>query len=143
MNKILRISLIVLLAISAFICILFYVGGESAPDQPRFTQLYILWAYALTGLAVGLTVVFPIVQMISNPKNAKKGLLGVVALAVIIVVSYAMSSGELLGIIDPELIQYDEPTTLKYAGMMLNSIYALAALAILTMVYSEVSKVFK
>lgn len=143
MNKILRISLIVLLAISAFICILFYAGGESAPGQPRFTELYIVWAYVLTGLAVGLTVLFPIIQMISNPKNAKKGLLGVAALAVIIVVSYAMSSGELLGIIDPELIHYDEPSTLKFAGMILNSSYLLAGIAMLTMIYSEVSKAFK
>lgn len=111
--------------------------------QPRFTNLYILWAYALTGLAVGFTIIFPVIQMISNPKNAKKSLLGVLALAAVVVVSYALASGELLGIIDPELIHYDVPSTLKYAGMMLNSIYVLAALAIITMVYSEVSKIFK
>jgi hypothetical protein len=135
--------LIVLLAVSAFICILFYVGGENMIGQPRFANLYIIWAYILTGIAVGFTVIFPIIQMISNPKNAKKGLLGLAAMAVVIAVSYAFASGELLGIIDPELIQYDEPSTLKYAGMMLNSIYVLATIAILTMVYSEVSKIFK
>jgi len=143
MSKILRISLIILLAVSAFICILFYVGGENLIGQPRFTNLYIIWAYALTGLAAGFTVIFPVIQMITNPKNAKKSLLGVLALAVIIVISYALASGELLGIIDPELIKYDVPSTLKYAGMMLNSIYLLAGLAIITMIYSEISKIFK
>ena len=135
--------MIVLLAVSAFICILFYVGGESAPDQPTFTNLYILWAYALTGIAVGLTVIFPVIQMISNPKNAKKSLLGVVALVVVVGISYVMASSELLGIVDPELIEYDEPATLKYAGMMLHSIYVLAGLAIVAMIYSEISKIFK
>lgn len=142
MSKILRIILIVLMAISAFICILFYVGGE-VNGQPIFTNLYIVWAYVLTGLAAGLTVIFPVVQMISNPKNAKKGLIGVLALAAVILVSYLASSGELLGIIDPELIEYDTPNTLKYAGTMLYTNYLLAGIAIVVMVYSEISKVFK
>lgn len=143
MNKILRISLIVLLAISAFICVLFYVGGENINGEPKFTELYVVWAYALVGIAVGLTVIFPLIQMISNPKNAKKNLLGVLALVVIVGIAYAMSSTELLGIVDPELIEYDEPGTLKFAGTMLHSIYLLAGLTILAMIYSEISKIFK
>jgi len=131
------------MALSAFICVLFYVGGESAPDQPTFTNLYIVWAYVLTGLAVGFTVIFPIIQMITNPKNAKKGLMGILALGAVVLVSYLLSSGDLLGIIDPELIEYDVPSTLKYAGTMLYTNYVLAGLAIVAMVYSEISKVLK
>lgn len=143
MSKILRIVLIVLMALSALACVMFYVGGEDINGDPVFTNLYIVWAYILTGLAVGITVIFPVVQMISNPKNAKKGLVGVVALGAVILVSYLASSGELLGIIDPELIEYDTPNTLKYAGTMLYTNYILAGLAMLAMVYSEISKVFK
>ena len=54
-----------------------------------------------------------------------------------------MSSSELLGITNPDLVKYDVPGTLKYAGTMINSIYILAGLAIVSMIYSEVSKVFK
>ncbi|MFC2104211.1 hypothetical protein ACFLS4_02515 [Bacteroidota bacterium] len=143
MNKILRIVLIVLFSISALLTLLFYAGGEEISGQPRFTNIYLIWAVALTGLAVGLTVIFPVIQMITNPKNAKKGLMGVIALLVVLAVSYVFSSGELLGIKNPDLVQYDVPSTLKYAGMMLNSIYILAIIAIVSMVYSEVSKVFK
>jgi hypothetical protein len=143
MSKILRIGLIVLMALSALACLLFYVGGEDINGDPVFTNLYIVWAYVLTGLAVGITVIFPVFQMISNPKNAKKGLVGVLALGVVILVSFLASSGELLGIIDPELIEYDTPNTLKYAGTMLFTNYLLAGLAMIAMVYSEISKVFK
>ena len=143
MSKILRIALIILLALSALICVLFYAGGENIIGQPRFTNLYMLWASILTVVAVGLTIIFPVIQMITNPKDAKKGLIGVAALAVVIGLAYVMSSGELLGITNAELVEYDTPSTLKYAGMMLNSIYVLAGLAILSMVYSEVSKAFK
>ncbi|MBU8891369.1 MAG: hypothetical protein KOO66_01215 [Bacteroidales bacterium] len=143
MSKILRIVLIVLLAISAFLTILFYAGGEDISGQPVFTNIFILWAYVLTGIAVGFTVIFPVFQMITNPKNAKKGLLGIVALAVVVAIAYGFSSSEVLGIKNPELVQYDVPSTLKYAGMMINSIYVLALLAIVSMLYTEVAKIFK
>jgi NADH:ubiquinone oxidoreductase subunit 6 (subunit J) len=143
MSKILRIVLIVLMALSVFICFLFYIGGEDVNGQPVFTNLYIVWAYALTGVAVGFTVIFPIIQMITNPKNTKKSLIGVLVLGAIVLVSYLVSSGELLGIIDPELIEYDTPSTLKYAGTMLYTNYLLAGLAIVAMAYSEISKALK
>ena len=79
MNKILKIVLIVLLSISALLTLLFYAGGDVS-GQPRFTNIFIIWAVVLTGLAIGLTVIFPVIQMITNPKNAKKGLLGVLSL---------------------------------------------------------------
>lgn len=143
MNKILRIVLIVLVSISALLTLLFYAGGEEISGTPRFTDLYMIWAAVLAGLAVGLVVIFPIVQMITNPKNAKKGLTGILALVVVIVISYVAASGETLGIKNPDLVQYDVPSTLKYAGMMLNSVYILAIISIVAMIYSEVAKIFK
>lgn len=143
MTKILRILLIVLLAISALLTILFYGGGEDISGGPIYTNIFILWAYVLTAVAVGFAVIFPIVQMITNPKNTKKSLLGIVALVVIVGIAYALSSTELLGITNPDLVQYDAPSTLKYAGTMLHSTYVLAVVAIVSMIYTEVAKIFK
>ena len=143
MSKILRIVLIVLLAISALLTILFYAGGEDIHGQPVYTNIFLIWAVILTGIAVGFTVIFPVFQMIKNPKNAKKGLLGIVALVVVIAIAYGLSSGEMLGIKNPDLVQYDVHSTLKYAGTMINSIYVLAIIAIVSMIYTEVSKIFK
>ncbi len=143
MSKVLRIVLIILLAVSAVLGILFYAGGEDISGQPIYTNTFIVWAYILAGIAVVFAIVFPIFQMIKNPKAAVKGLLGLVVVAVIVFVAYAVSSGEKLGITNPELMQYDVRGTLKYAGTLLNSVYFLAGLAILSMIYAEVSKMFK
>src|SRR6056297_1261503 len=143
MSKVLRIVLIILLAVSAVLGILFYAGGEDISGQPIYTNTFIVWAYILAGIAVVFAIVFPIFQMIKNPKAAVKGLLGLVVVAVVVFVAYAVSSGEELGITNPELMQYDVPGTLKYAGTLLNSVYFLAGLAILSMIYAEVSKIFK
>mgnify|MGYP001096593301 CR=1 FL=1 len=143
MAKILRIVLIVLLAISTVLTVLLYAGGENMSGDPSYTNIFILWAYVLTGIAVGCSVIFPIIQMISNPKNAKKGLLGIAVLVIVVAISYGLSSSEVLGITNPDLVQFDVPSTLKYAGTMINSIYVLAALAILSIIYSEVAKALK
>lgn len=143
MNKILRIVLIVLFSISALLTLLFYAGGEEISGTPRFTDIFIIWAVVLTGLAIGLTAIFPVIQMITNPKNAKKGLIGIGALLLVMGLSYLTSSSEVLGITNSDLMQYDVPATLKYAGTMINSIYILAVVAIVSMVYSEVAKIFK
>ncbi len=152
MNKIIRIILIVLFSVSALIILFYYAGGKDTIElaaagkietYPKFTSVLIIWAYILTGLAIGLTIIFPVIQMVSHPKNAKKGLMGVLALVVILGIAYLFASGEVLGIKNLELVKYDVPSTLKYAGMMINSIYILAIIAIVSMVYSEVAKVFK
>ncbi|MFC2151402.1 hypothetical protein ACFLSE_02655 [Bacteroidota bacterium] len=152
MNKIIRIILIVLFSVSAIIMLFYYAGGKDTIElaaggkietYPKFTNVLIIWAYILTGLAVGFTIVFPVIQMITNPKNAKKGLLGILALVVVLVIAYLFASGEILGIKNLELAKYDVPSTLKYAGMMINSIYILAIIAIVSMIYTEVAKVFK
>lgn len=142
MTKILRILLIVLLAISAILAVLFYAGGKDMSGAPVYTNIFLIWGAILTGIAAGFAIIFPIIQMITNPKNAKKGLLGIVALVVVLGIAYMMSSTQQLGITNADLIKYDVPSTLKYAGTMINSIYVLAAVAILSMVYTEVSKAF-
>lgn len=143
MAKILRIGLIILLAISALVTILFYGGGEELNGDPKFTDIFLIWAAILTGLTVGVTIIFPVIQMIMNPKNAKKSLFGILALAIFIAIAYGISSSEVLGITNPDLMKYDTAGYLKFAGTLLNATYMLAAFAIISMIYTEVSKAFK
>jgi len=143
MSKILRIALILLFVISALLTLLFYAGGEDVSGNPTYTNIFIVWAYILTVIAVVFTILLPIIQLATNFKKAKKSLLGVVALVVVLAIAYFMSSDELLGIKNPDLVKYDVPSTLKYAGTMINSIYVLAVVAIGTMIYTEVAKIFK
>lgn len=143
MNKVLRIILFVLLAVSAILGILFYAGGEDVSGQPVYTNTFLIWAFILACIAVAFTIILPVIQMILNPKAAVKSLLGVLGIAVVIFIAFAISSGEKLGITNPELMQYDVRGTLKYAGTLINSVYLLAGLAILSMIFSEVSKLFK
>ncbi|OFX88242.1 MAG: hypothetical protein A2W99_10085 [Bacteroidetes bacterium GWF2_33_16] len=144
MNKLIRILYIVLLAASALLGILFYIGGtELDGETPLLTNTFILWAYLLTAIAAIASIIFPIAQMISNPKNAKKSLLGVLAIIGVVVIAYIFSSAELMKFTDPAMAQYNIPSTLKQVDTGIFTTYILVGIAIIAMVYTEVAKMFK
>lgn len=144
MNKLIRILYIVLLAASALLGILFYIGGtEIDGETPVFTNQFILWAYILTGIAAVASIVFPVFQMITNPKNAKKSLLGVIALVAVVVIAYFFSSGELMNLKAPELAKFNVSSTLKQVDTGIITTYILIGVAIVAMIYSEVANMFK
>jgi hypothetical protein len=144
MNKLIRILYIVLLAVSALLGLLFYMGGtELDGETPLLTNTFIMWAYILTGIAALASIIFPIFQMISNPKNAKKSLLGVVVLVAIVVVAYIFSSAELMKFTDPAMAKFNIPSTLKQVDTGIFTTYILVGVAIIAMIYSEVAKMFK
>jgi peptidoglycan/LPS O-acetylase OafA/YrhL len=143
MNKFIRIIYIILLAICALLGILFYAGGTGANDSPIFTNTFIVWAYILTGIATLSAIVFPIVKMVGNPQNAKKSIMGVVALLIVVAIAYFFSSGDLMKLNDPEMAKYNIHSTLKEVDTGIITTYLLIGIAIVAMIYTEVAKIFK
>ncbi|MGE0088426.1 MAG: hypothetical protein AB7S50_03005 [Bacteroidales bacterium] len=144
MNKLIRILYIVLLAVSALLAVLFYVGGiEIDGETPVFTQQFILWAYLLVGIATITAVAFPIIQMITNPQKAKKSLLGIAALVAVVAIAYFFSSGELMKFGSQEMAKFNVPSLLKQVDTGMITTYILFGIAIFATIYSEVSKMFK
>ena len=134
-SKIVTIGSYVLMGISALLVILFYAGTIS--EEP-----FIIWAYFLVILAVVSTVVFSFMQIFSSGKNAKKGLMGVGILVGLVVISWLIASPEIpqfLGVEDFDLT----PAVSRNVGTGLIATYILAIVAIGSMIYSEVSGLFR
>ena len=112
-NKINKISLWVLLGISAVILVLFFTLGSteieinnSLYDEPKFTNGLMDWVFILLGLTVALTIVMALVKFIKSlTANPKKGLvtLGVIVLFIgIFVISWFLGDATKLDIIGYE-----------------------------------------
>lgn len=93
--------------------------------------------YALIGVAVVAIVIFAVVNMVKKPATAKSALIGIGGLIVLLVLSYLFSSGQ-----DAELYNTTEGTA-KWVGTGLVVLYILGALAILSILFSEVTRIFK
>ena len=133
-NKLFSIILIALLGISALLCVLFFanvVGGGTL----------IGWCYLLLAIAAASAIIFPIITMAKNPANAKNALIGVVGLAVVFGLGYALASGTETLDVDGKLLATASEAKMSEAGLI--AFYILAAGAIGSIIYAEVSKMLK
>ncbi|MFY0625732.1 MAG: hypothetical protein JXR07_05535 [Reichenbachiella sp.] len=97
-------------------------------------------AYALTILAVVGAIAFPIFNAISDPKQLIKSGIGVGALLVVFLVSWAISGAEVTELYIEKEVGADLS---KLVGGMLTMMYVLTLGAIGGIVYTEVSKTIK
>lgn len=142
----------VLLAVSVLLIVLFYVkNGDISPEDPFSKQMsdfgpilnyYLFWGYILVGLAVFFTVIFPLVNMILNPKSGLKTLAALAVFGILLFIGYQLADDTVMNL--PGYTGSDNvPETLKLTGMGIYTMYFMLGGAILAMVFSTVSKVFK
>lgn len=133
-NKIFKIVFMALLGLSALLSILFMVGVVSE-------GFLINYCYLLMGIAAVSAIVFSILNMVKDPKKAKNALIGIVVLLVICGIGYAMAGAEEHFDIDGKLLA-DASASKKSEGGLI-AFYILAVLAIGSIVFAEVTKMFK
>ncbi|MCO6499376.1 MAG: hypothetical protein J5I47_03245 [Vicingus serpentipes] len=133
-NKLFSIILIALLGVSALLCALFFASVVSE-------GVLIGWCYLLLAIAAVSAIVFPVITMAKNPANAKNALIGVLGLVVVFGLGYALASGTETLDVDGKLLATASEAKMSEAGLI--AFYILAAAAIGSIVYAEVSKMLK
>ena len=147
-------ALYAMFAIILIVMALFFFGGNATGDaviagvdpemwQPAQTVSLLYLMYALFGLAVAATVLGAIFQfgaaLKDNPANAIKSLLGLVLLAVVLIVAWAMGDGTPMQI--PGYSGTDNvPFWLKLTDMFLYSIYILLFVTVVAIIVSGIKK---
>jgi hypothetical protein len=102
-----------------------------------FVNIGIPLCYLLLAVATATAIIFPIIQLAKNPKNAMGALAGFVGLLVIFGISYALSDDVNLSKIEIS----SEGAKLAETGIFV--FYILSITAIVGVIYSGVSKLFK
>lgn len=148
--------LYVILAISLVILGMFYFGGEASeaerfisdPDmsQPAYTEPLIYWMYVLMGITIVITLVAALMKFASvfmdSPKEAVKSLVGIIALVVLLGVTWAMGSTEALQLYGDVAADGNDPFWLKLTDMFLYSIYFMMGAMILLIFGFSIRKKF-
>ncbi|MEM7109778.1 MAG: hypothetical protein AAF519_16245 [Bacteroidota bacterium] len=100
-----------------------------------------LWiAYILIVIGVISAVILPIVNSLSDPKSLIKPVIALLGVGVLYMICWAVAGESLnakavaLGV---------NPSTSKAVGGALIAMYVLGGVAIIGIIYSEISKVFK
>ncbi|GET33081.1 hypothetical protein PbJCM13498_19440 [Prolixibacter bellariivorans] len=144
-TRILTIILWVMLALSAlFIGLL--LDKIDTPQMDSLINLNLRWAYVLFGIAAIVAVGFAIYGMFQSGEKAKKSLMAIGAVVVVFVIARLLSSSAIptfygaqamvnKGTLTPEIAQFTD--TLLYAT------YILFGGAILSVIYSGLSRFWK
>ena len=107
------------------------------------TDVALGWAYILIAVTLLLAIIFPLIFMFSSVKNMIRTLGILVAAAVMVGVAYLLSSGAPIYIPGYEGTDNANPNVLKYVDTGIFVTYFLIGLAMLSILYSEVAKIFK
>ena len=139
-SKIFKWTAWILMIISVVILVWGFVTGFESNDGAAVDVL-LRWGYIMVGLTVAAVLIATVViGGINNPKGLVKGLIGLVLVAAVCFVVYAISKGEpLMGYIGEQPSQQ----TLKFTDTVLNLIYLLGGCAILSIVVGEVVSVIR
>ena len=107
------------------------------------TDIALVWAYILVLLTLIAAIVFPFISVLSNPRALLR--LGAVlaAAAVLVVISYFMSSETPIDIIGYTGTDNSDPGTLKMIDTVLFVTYMLFGLALASILYAIISRAFK
>lgn len=103
-------------------------------------DIYIYISYALVIIAALAAIIMPLINALGNPRALLMSGIGVLVLVVLYFVSYGISGSE----VTPVYTKFNVgPDLSKLVGGSLIMMYLLLFIAIIGIVYTEISKIFR
>ncbi|GAB4508092.1 MAG: hypothetical protein ACE37L_08905 [Allomuricauda sp.] len=143
MNKIVKILLIVIGLVAAVLWFsLPSADDPSAINSGAMNFMFVIM-YILLAIAVITTVVFGFAKLFSTKGSLKKALFAIGGLAIVVAVSYGLSSDN-MAVVEAMSERGVETTegTVKNIGMGLNVFFILTAIAVVLMVVPGLKRMF-
>ena len=143
MNKIIKIALIVIGLLSFVLW--FSLPSENDPNAINSGSMHWMFIimYFLLAVAIALSLFFALAKLVSTPGSLKKSLFSLGGLAVVVGISYALSSNN--AVVVDEMAKVGVETTesvAKNVGMGLNVFAILTVVALVLMLWPSVKKLF-
>ena len=144
-RKILSIVEIVLFVVSAILFVAL-LRNLDTPDLDSWVSTNLSWSYVLFLFGTAVALIFSIIQTFHDKKSALKGLMGVGILAIIVLISYSIATPELPKFFGVEKFVQSgvlTATSSQWIGASLFVMYFLFGGAVLAVVYSSLSRLWK
>jgi hypothetical protein len=149
LSRLLTILMWVILAVSAVLIVSMMVNiseNKADPVMGGWINTNLVWSYILLAAGAGIALLSGIFQMVTDIGAAKKGLISLGAVAVVAVVAYSLATDAI-----PQFIGVDKfiadgtltPSIAKMVDAGLIATYLLFGIAIISIVWSSVSQIFK
>ena len=128
-----RVTLIGLMLIGVVLWLMVIYGGDDSVGP------ILSWGYIVFFIAIALALLSTINGVLVNPSGLKNMLIGIGIVVAVFGLAYVLADGS-------DYAMYKIPTdeqTSKWVSTGLNAFYIVGALALLSVVYSGVARLFK
>jgi len=106
----------------------------------EIVDIMLYGAYLLVIVAALGAIVLPLINALSDPKSLLKSVLGIAIIGVIYLIGWGISGDE----VTAKYIQFDiTSTSSKVIGGVLITTYLLMGVAVISIIYSEISKILR
>lgn len=139
-------ALIVITAILAISLVANLSDNELDPAMNSWVSTNLTWTYILMIFSAIILVGFAVYQMATDFEAAKKGLMSVAFMGVVVLIAYIMASDAMptfLGVqkfIDDGTIT---PKVMKWVDTGLIGTYIVLGISVVSIIYASVSRLFK
>jgi len=142
--KILTIITAVIGVIGAFLFIRVLMAGDDTEAVDSSVNTIVHFSKWLLMITAGITVVLSLINLLKNPKALKKTLIGVVALAILFGISYALASDAAVTNQFGDIVTNGEAgSTSKMISALINFTGILSLVAIATIGFGFVKSFIK
>lgn len=149
-SKYINIFLWIVMGITAVLAISFIASIDNTnpkdPAMQSWLDTNLIWTYFLLALSVIFLTGFGLIQLITEFKQSKKGLLSLLAMGIIVLIAYLLSSDEI-----PQFLGSDKfveqgilsPSVSKWVDTGLYTTYVFFAISLIVIGYSSIASIFK
>ncbi len=131
---------IILMALAAIFVVMVWVKGDDNVTD-GIINLGFYTSYVALILCIFFAIIFPVVYIISNPKQGLRALIVLAGLGILLLISWMVAKNNYTDV-QLEVKEITENTS-RWVGTGLIFTYILGGLAILATIYSGLSKMFK
>lgn len=151
MNKVEKIVTIILWALILIstvlvVSLMVNIGEDTDPTMGKWINSNLVWAYILVGLGAGIAILAGLFHAITDRSAAKKSAISIVFLGAVVLVAYLVASPAIPQF--PGVNKFVTDGTLttsisKWIDTGLYATYILLGIAILSILFSSVTRLFK
>lgn len=144
--KYLNIGLGIMLGISVILIIDLLANMDDPTKLAASLDGNFYWSYLLLGIGTAAILIYSLVHTFSSIEDAKKSLLPLGGLLVVFLIAYMMSSSEIPQFYGAQKLIEDgtlTPKVSKYVDTGLYSVYILAIVSVISLIYSSLARFWK
>jgi hypothetical protein len=115
--------------------------AEASVGAAQGSGVMLAYSYVLIAIAIVVALIFPLINIVKNPKGSMRSLLGLLLMVIVLGVGYLLSSAD--PVVNSAGGYFEDPATLKLTDTGLYATYFMMLVAFGVIIFGEIKNAIK